>query len=85
MSIGSLLQQRVPVRMKDANWLIGGGMLSKALKLGKKIQQAREERTGQVAESVLSYAREAEGHFRLWGAAGCRSYCVRRVQWAACN
>jgi len=34
MSIGSLLQGRVSVRMKDTKGLIGGGTLSKALLLG---------------------------------------------------
>jgi hypothetical protein len=42
--------------MKDAKGLIGGGTLSKALKLGKMIQQARQGRGHPVAEAVSSYA-----------------------------
>ena len=42
--------------VKDAKELVGGGTLSRALKLGKKIQQAREKGTDPVAEAVLSYA-----------------------------
>jgi hypothetical protein len=56
MSIGSLLQQRVPMWMKDAKGLMGGGTLSKALKLRDNIQQAREKSSDPVAEAVLSDA-----------------------------
>jgi len=56
MSTGSLLQQRVPTRLKDAKGLIGGGTLSKPLTLGKKTQQDREKGPDPVADAVVSYA-----------------------------
>jgi hypothetical protein len=46
------------MRVNDAEGLLGGGMLSKALKLGWNVEPAREKRADPLAEAVLGYARE---------------------------